>query len=684
MSDQTADAAIDIRETTKVYGNDRDSGVVALDNVSLTIKDNEFFTLLGPSGCGKTTLLRLIAGFEQPTQGEILLFGEHLEGLPPYKRPVNTVFQHYALFPHMTVAENIGFGLEMLEMSADQISTTVTKVLALVQMEKLAKRKPNQLSGGQQQRVALARALAPRPKVLLLDEPLSALDFKLRKEMQVELKRLQHETGITFIFVTHDQEEALTMSDRVAVMRDGLILQVGKPRDIYDRPAKRFVADFIGDINILKGRILAKHAETADISLAAGFQGSAGMPAEAAELDGDVSIAIRPEQLSFVDQAGENTLGGTIQNIAYFGSGSDYEIELSTGEQLILRMQNRKDSGQSTAIGMFGTYQNRRRQPADTGGLTMTIQSGQQSQLSSSVNAAEKQLRRTRSWLLAPSLLLILGIGIAPLSIVLVYSFLEPGDFGGVSWNFSVDAYVQLLFEEDIFDETLSFTSAYLGIFFRSVGLALFTAIACLLVGFPTAYFIATQSPAKRNAWLFMITIPFWTNLLIRTYAMLLILRDQGVINLSLIKIGLIDRALPILYTDFAVALGLIYAYLPFMVLPIFASLEKLDFRLVEAGYDLYANRFRVLKRIIIPLAKPGIAAGLILVFIPSLGAFITPAILGGGKKLMIGNLIGFQFGQARNWPFGSAIALVLMVLVLVSLMIYLRQGDRKNGMGHG
>ncbi len=310
--------------------------------------------------------------------------------------------------------------------------------------------------------------------------------------------------------------------------------------------------------------------------------------------------------------------------------------------------------------------------------------SNQGNQLSASVITAEKQLRRTRIWLLAPGLLLILGIGIAPLSIVLVYSFLEPGDFGGVSWNLSFDAYVQLLFEEDIFDETLAFTTDYLGIFMRSIGLALFTAIACLLLGFPTAYFIATQSPARRNAWLFMITIPFWTNLLIRTYAMLLILRDQGVINLSLIKLGVIERALPLLYTDFAVGLGLVYAYLPFMVLPIFASLEKLDFRLVEAGYDLYANRFKVLKRIIIPLAKPGIAAGCILVFIPSLGAFITPAILGGGKKLMIGNLINLQFGQARNWPFGSAIALVLMVLVLVSLMIYLRQDDKKGGLNHG
>ena len=351
MSDQTATAAIDIRATSKIYGNNRATGVVALDEVSLVIRDNEFFTLLGPSGCGKTTLLRLIAGFEQPTQGEILLFGEHLEGLPPFKRPVNTVFQHYALFPHMTVAENISFGLEMLGKEPSEIATTVSEVLALVQMEQLADRKTNQLSGGQQQRVALARALAPRPKVLLLDEPLSALDFKLRKEMQVELKRLQNETGITFIFVTHDQEEALTMSDRVAVMRDGLILQVGKPREIYDHPARRFVADFIGDINILKGKLLSKEGAEATVELDAGYQGKASLPEASETLADNISIAIRPEQLSLVGDETNASFSGSIQEISYFGSGSDYEVTLSTGEVVTLRLQNRSDVDHTYQVG---------------------------------------------------------------------------------------------------------------------------------------------------------------------------------------------------------------------------------------------------------------------------------------------------------------------------------------------
>ena len=263
-------AAVEAKGVTKVFGAGQDA-VRALDGVSVTIRQNEFFTLLGPSGCGKTTLLRLIAGFEFPTEGEILLYGEDIAPLPPFKRPVNTVFQNYSLFPHMTVAQNIGFGLEMLGKPKAEVEARVSEMLRLVRMEQLRNRKTSQISGGQQQRVALARALAPQPKVLLLDEPLSALDYKLRKDMQIELKRLQNETGITFIFVTHDQEEALTMSDRIAVMSKGHILQVGNPRNIYDHPAERFVANFIGETNFLEGEISGYLAH-GDSSRKGGFE----------------------------------------------------------------------------------------------------------------------------------------------------------------------------------------------------------------------------------------------------------------------------------------------------------------------------------------------------------------------------------------------------------------------------
>ncbi|MEO1316099.1 MAG: ABC transporter ATP-binding protein [Pseudomonadota bacterium] len=339
---------IEIRSVTKVFGTGQ-AAFRALDAVSLEIRGNEFFTLLGPSGCGKTTLLRLIAGFEQPTGGEILLGGEAIGHLPPNQRPVNTVFQSYALFPHMTVAQNIGFGLEMLKRPKAEVQETVREMLALVRMEHLAKRRTDQISGGQQQRVALARALAPHPKVLLLDEPLSALDYKLRKEMQSELKRLQHETGITFVFVTHDQEEALTMSDRLAVMSEGRILQVGSPREIYHHPRERFVADFIGDTNFLTADVLSAEGPTARLRLTCGGEVAASVPS-GVTAQGRVTAAIRPEHARLT-APGDGDLDATLETLTFFGTDTLYHCRLADGTALTARVQNAEPDGQPTAPG---------------------------------------------------------------------------------------------------------------------------------------------------------------------------------------------------------------------------------------------------------------------------------------------------------------------------------------------
>ena len=331
--------AIQIESVSKRFGQGGNA-VLALDSVSVRIRENEFFTLLGPSGCGKTTLLRLIAGFEHPSAGAIRLHGEDIAHLPPYRRPVNTVFQSYALFPHMTVARNIGFGLEMLGRPKAEIERTVAEMLRLVRMEELAPRLTSQISGGQQQRVALARALAPRPKVLLLDEPLSALDYKLRKEMQIELKRLQHETGITFVFVTHDQEEALTMSDRVAVMSRGRILQIGSPREIYDHPDERFVADFIGDTNFLTGELVNVDGRAARVRLDVGVALPAHLPRGMQAAPGArVTTAIRPEYARLV-ALGEGQLEGVVDNVVYFGTDSHYHLRLTDGSLFTARLQN--------------------------------------------------------------------------------------------------------------------------------------------------------------------------------------------------------------------------------------------------------------------------------------------------------------------------------------------------------
>ncbi len=322
--------AIDCRGLVKTFAG---GSVRALDGVSLSIRENEFFTLLGPSGCGKTTLLRLIAGFEQQDAGEIDLHGERLDHLPPYKRPVNTVFQSYAVFPHLTVAENVAFGLEMKRLPRADIAARVMAMLTLVKLDGLGSRRPTQLSGGQQQRVALARALATAPKVLLLDEPLSALDLKLRTDMQIELKRLQSEVGITFVFVTHDQHEALTMSDRIAVMNHGRVLQIGTPEDVYERPTSRFVADFIGETNLLA----AEPAGPGLFRLAGGDILQAE-PAAASAIA--VTLGIRPERAELCASA-EGILRGRVEHISYMGTDTTYHLRLTDSGLFRVRTQNR-------------------------------------------------------------------------------------------------------------------------------------------------------------------------------------------------------------------------------------------------------------------------------------------------------------------------------------------------------
>jgi spermidine/putrescine transport system permease protein len=289
-----------------------------------------------------------------------------------------------------------------------------------------------------------------------------------------------------------------------------------------------------------------------------------------------------------------------------------------------------------------------------------------------------RTMSRGQLYLLSPAVVLISLFLILPLSLIVIFSFLEPGTYGGVEWTFTTKAYVQFLFEEDFLTGALVFNADYLSIFSNSLLLASTSTVLCLLIGFPTAYFIATRPERTRTIWLFAVTIPYWVNLLIRTVAMLFLLRDQGPINAFLLKLGVISEPLHLAYSNFAIGLGLFYSYLPFMVLPIYASIERMDFSLVEAAHDLYASRWTTLRHIIIPAVKPGIVAGCLLVFIPSLGAFIAPDILGGGKSLMIGNLIALQFQGSRNWPFGAALAVILLTIILIVLMVFGRRSARE------
>jgi spermidine/putrescine transport system permease protein len=297
--------------------------------------------------------------------------------------------------------------------------------------------------------------------------------------------------------------------------------------------------------------------------------------------------------------------------------------------------------------------------------------------------AAERANVRNRWYLSLPALVIVMAAAVGPLFIMVVYSFLQKGDYGNVVWSPSGKAWFNVFLERDIFDDTLSFADAHLSILWRSVKLAGLTTLLTLICGFPTAYFITTRPDHTRDMWLFLVTIPFWTNLLIRTFAIMELIRADGTLNNFLQWVGVIGEPIQMLNTDFAVAVGMIYVYLPLMVLPVYASMEKLDFRMVEAGYDLYAGRLNVLRRIIVPLVKPGVIAGSILVFIPALGAYVTPALLGGGKKMMIGNLISLQFGQGRDWPLGASLSITLMTIVMIALVFYVRNAATSQARAH-
>jgi spermidine/putrescine transport system ATP-binding protein len=333
-----SDIEVRLVDVVKQFGD-----VVAVDHIDLEVHDGEFFSLLGPSGCGKTTTLRMIGGFEEPTSGLIELHGQDVTWLPPYRRNVNTVFQNYALFPHLTIFENVAFGLRRKGVKDTEIRQRVTETLALVELAGFEKRKPTQISGGQAQRVALARALINRPSVLLLDEPLGALDLKLRKQMQLELKRIQQEVGITFIYVTHDQEEAMTMSDRIAVMNRGRYEQLADPETLYERPATRFVAGFLGVSNLLKGTVVERGTPHAAVRLADGTV--VRVPAAAIDSTATVEVGVRPEKIRLfgIDSeppAGFNVLAGTIRDASYIGVSTQYVVETRSGGRLSVYEQN--------------------------------------------------------------------------------------------------------------------------------------------------------------------------------------------------------------------------------------------------------------------------------------------------------------------------------------------------------
>ena len=347
-TEQSADTAfVRIEGVSKRFGT-----FAAVNNVSLDIRKGELFALLGGSGCGKTTLLRMLAGFEAPSEGRITIDGQDMTNVPPYERPVNMMFQSYALFPHMTVAGNVGYGLKHEAMTPAQRQDRVKEMLALVQLSGLAERKPHQLSGGQRQRVALARALARQPKLLLLDEPLGALDKKLREHTQFEISNIQYKTGITFVVVTHDQEEAMTLASRIAVMDKGIIRQIGAPSDIYEHPNSRFVADFIGSINMVEAEVMKVRGDGYEVFAPLLDQSIQVAAAKGFAAGDKVAVAVRPEKISISRKkpTGPNVLSGTVQDFGYFGKDSLYRIKLPSGHVLSVNTVNMQRMSSEQAV----------------------------------------------------------------------------------------------------------------------------------------------------------------------------------------------------------------------------------------------------------------------------------------------------------------------------------------------
>ena len=633
----------------------RFGSVRAVDGVTLDIAQGEFFAMLGPSGSGKTTCLRLIAGFEQPDEGHIEIFGETAEGMPPYKRNVNTVFQDYALFPHMTVGENVAYGLRIKGVPRAERETKAKKALAMVKLAGYEDRRPAQLSGGQRQRVALARALVNGPKVLLLDEPLGALDLKLREQMQEELKALQKELGITFVFVTHDQGEALSMADRVAVFNEGKIVQVGVPDDVYERPRSRFVADFVGSSNVLSPEFASRHGGAAKWT------------------------SLKPEKIGVFPAGkkvgdGQSHADGEIKMISYQGAVTRFSVatghtrlsaEMPAGGPNLKARRQRAPDLAKIGDGHHG------------GGrvshvATVERESGISDKISDIFFARPKLLTLL---LLLPPLLWIGIVYVGSLFALLLQSFYSLDDYSGlIVREFTLSTYAQLLEEANI------------QIIIRTVSMAALVTLACAVIAFPIAYYAARYARGWTKALFYLaVMMPLWSSYLVKVYAWKLILAKEGILtwlakglHLSWLIDGIL--ALPVIggpslsFSYIGTFLVFVYIWIPYMILPTQAALERVPINYIEASADLGAEPKQTFWTVIFPLALPGIIAGSIFTFSLTLGDYIVPTIV-GNSRLMIGQAVYTLQGTAGNVPLAAAFTVVPMAIMGIYLWVAKRMG---------
>src|SRR6266404_3229895 len=620
-------------------------GIRAVDRLSLDIRAGEFFALLGPSGCGKTTLLRMLAGFETPDEGRILLGGKDIAQVLPHQRPVNMMFQNYALFPHLTVRDNIAFGLKRAGMPRSAIDARVAEMVALVKLEGLAQRKPDQLSGGQKQRVALARSLARRPKVLLLDEPLAALDKKLRESTQLELMELQRRLGMTFIIVTHDQEEAMTVASRIGVMDAGCLEQVATPRELYEAPHSRGIARCRGTAPAdHKNRRLRRDPPR---------EGQAVAPRP----------GVRCGQYACDQPAGRRRDRCQL-------SRRYYQLQ---GEARYRR-------GLAVVDGQHGAARYRRLQcePARGGVVRPRRLRG-----AGAMSARRIFTRPARIAAIAPYLWMALFF-LVPFGFVLKISLSQTAIaqppylpvFDPAQGFAALKAALAGLSPDNF--RLLVSDNLYVFSYVRSLVVAIVSTSILLVIGYPIAYGMARLPQRWQGIAMMLVIVPFWTSFLIRIYAWINILQHDGLLNKILLALHLVSIPMVWLSTDSAMYLGIVYSYLPFMILPLYATLAKMDPALLEAASDLGSSPRQAFWLVTFPLSLPGVAAGALLCFIPIVGEFVIPDLLAGSNSLMIGQTLWLEFFTNKDWPVASAAAVVLLALLLAPLAFYDRLQRRQ------
>ncbi len=610
--------------------------LAALD---LTVQRGELLSLLGPSGCGKTTLLRILAGLITPDTGRIRLGARDLARIPAHKRNVGVVFQSYALFPHLTVADNVAFGLRAKRMATDAVAARVAQVLAMVRLEALAERPIAALSGGQQQRIAVARALAVTPDLILLDEPLSALDRKLREVMQVELRRMLRDLGMTAIFVTHDQDEALVLSDRIAVMNEGRIEQIDVPERIYARPATPFVLDFVGTSARFRGTVAATAGGRMRVDTAAGPIVAPGDLA----LGAAALVAVRPEKIElgagarrWLERAGADRRGPGVPG-------------LEAGDLFRLRAGRDRAGGAARRAARAAGARRRRDDP-----LADRRHAGLQAVVMAQADSAGTRRRESfdPAWLLAlPGTLYLMLVFALPLGALLLVSLWGPE-------GLTLAGYQKFLsdpFNWQVVGNTLE--------------LAALTTLWCLLLGYPSAFALVAARGWLQSLLIAALFLPLSLSVIVKAFGWTILLRSDGLVNRALLGLGLIDAPLRLIFTETGLLIGIVNIFLPFMVLPLFATITTIDPRLRDAAATLGASPVYRFLHVTLPLTMPGVIAGAALVFSLAISAYVIPTLLIGDRHQVLSTVIAKSFLFLRDAQRGATTSVVLLVLAVAIVM---------------